>query len=113
MGLSIGRMGATSTSSYMAVRPQQYALSNESQASDVYEASAVKGMTGLGTVHPVQYPNAQVSGQSSTSSVAAAHGVEEAYNEIASAFTGMATSYGADIIGTSYGMIGSQIDVYA
>ena len=112
MGLSIGRMGATSTSSYMAVRPQQYALSNESQASDVYEASAVRGMTGLGTVHPVQYANAQVSGQSSTSSVAA-HGVEEAYNEIASSFTGMATSYGADMIGTSYGMIGSQIDVYA
>ena len=70
-------------------------------------------MTGLGTVHPVQYANAQVSGQSSISSIVAAHGVEEAYNEIASSFTGMDTSYGEDMVGKSYDMIGSQIDVYA
>ena len=36
MALSIGRMGATT--SYSQIRPQSYALSNESQTSAAYEA---------------------------------------------------------------------------
>lgn len=42
MALSIGRMGATT--SYSQIRPQSYALSNESQTSAAYEASKTQSL---------------------------------------------------------------------
>lgn len=110
MALSIGRMGATT--SYSQIRPQSYALSNESQTSAAYEASKTQSLQGIGAVDPVQYPNAQTSGKS-LSGISSAQEVEQAYNAIASAFEGVTTFYGQDSVGSSYGMLGSQIDVYA
>ena len=45
MALSIGRMGATT--SYSQIRPQSYALSNESQTSAAYEASKTQSLQGI------------------------------------------------------------------
>ena len=108
MALSIGRMGATT--SYSQIRPQSYALSNESQTSAAYEASKTQSLQGIGAVDPVQYPNAQTGGKS-LSGISSAQEVEQAYNAIA--FEGVTTFYGQDSVGSSYGMLGSQIDVYA
>ena len=103
-------MGATT--SYSQIRPQSYALSNESQTSAAYEASKTQSLQGIGAVDPVQYPNAQTGGKS-LSGISSAQEVEQAYNAIASAFEGVTTFYGQDSVGSSYGMLGSQIDVYA
>lgn len=112
MSLSIGRLSASATtSSYASIRPQSYSVANEAEVSAAYTESVqqASGVSGpIGGADPVQYPNAQT-----VAGVSGAHEVEQAYNAVASAFEGATTSYGADLVGTSYGVVGSNIDVYA
>ncbi len=97
------------------VKPQNYAVENESEVSDAFsESMAVNGASGITGPSPVQYANAEASegGQGGSPRVSAQR-ASQLYNQIASSFQGTTTSYDASGNGGQYAMVGGTIDVSA
>lgn len=117
MALSIGRLGGASSTAYVAMQSQNYSLKNQSSVSDAYEESMQQvggaGMgAAIGSAHPVQYPNAQLT-ENRISQIRGAQQAEKNYNAIASAFQGYTASYDANMQGTTYSTAGAGIDLFA
>lgn len=116
MGLSVASMRPISSVSYVSRSPQMYAVANESAVSSAYAESIQKpeaAGSGIGSVdgaRPVQYANTKTTATSPTEET---QRMSRAYNDIASAFAGLTTSYAQDMSGMQYGLAGSNIDVYA
>ncbi len=119
MASSISGIGPMSMNPISAIRPreirpQNYAVENESEISDAFsESLEVNGANGITGPAPVQYTNAQAtefggSGQRSSPSAAR---VSQFYNQVASSFQGAPTSYDAGGNAGQYAMIGSNIDL--
>ena len=95
-------------------RPQNYAVENESEVSDAFMQSlAINGTDGIVAPTPVQYANAQRSESGNRVSDLDSTQVNQFYNDIASGYQGMSTSYDASGTAGQYAMIGSNIDLYA
>lgn len=110
----ISSMNAISQISYVTQKPQSYALDNETQVSASYvqameQVSGESGIQGVQATRPVQYANAT----NTSDSLEVTRQVSQKYNEIASAFEGISTSYSADMRQQMYAMVGSSIDMYA
>ena len=93
-----------------------YAVANRSEVSDSYvqsmaQTNAVGAFPGIDAASPVGYANAQRT--DSTASVRASQEANAAYNAIASGFAGNTTGYGSDSVASAYGMVGSNLDLFA
>ena len=119
MGISIGAIGSAYEMSF--VQPMNYPLKNQSEVSDEFTK---KGVSGLVTnVAPVGYPNAkEVSGTSSEDEdpmqmaidmVKKSQETNRMYNDVAQRFQGMTVGYSQDQGAMSYGMSGSNLDLFA
>ena len=100
----------------MEIKPQNYAVENESEVSDAYsESIAVNGANSISGPSPVQYTNAQAQGMGGEGHTAAANAarVSRFYNQVASSFQGAATSYDANGRAGQYATVGSTIDLTA
>lgn len=95
-------------------RPQNYAIGNESEVSDAFSQSmAVNGAGSVSAPTPVQYANAEVSENGSGGSSMDSARMNRFFNDIASGYQGMSTSYDANGQAGQYSMIGSNIDLTA
>ena len=114
MALSIGRLGAVSTTSVMAMQPQSYGIQNQSAVSTAYEESIQQLGSGASVdgVHPVQYPKSQLVANR-VSQIEDSQRMEQAYNSIATAFEGNISSYDQSMMGMSYASVGANIDTFA
>ena len=109
MSMSIGAMNYSPYASYN-VKSMNYAVDNKSQLSDSFvEAANTAGVKYVNITAPVQYPNAYVD---NTAFYEKAKEVNNAYNDVASRFDSQITGYGQNMKGSSYGMVGSNFDVY-
>lgn len=111
--------GLTTYSPVSNVQPMNYAVTNDSEVSDVYAAETTKNSAVVNGTSPVQYPNATVS-EAPVSEVAdpieiqrRKQAVDSRYNEIAMKFMQDNPSYTARARGASYQMVGSKFDAYA
>lgn len=115
MGLSVGSMRPISSVSFVTRSPQMYAVDNESEVSAAYAESVARpentggGIGSVGSARPVQYANTKTT---AASPMEETQRVSRAYNDIASSFSGLTTSYTQDMSGVQYGVAGSNIDVY-
>lgn len=94
---------------------RKYALSNQSQVSSVYkkEAAASVAQAGkVGSVSPVQYPNADVKANAVEKTEEAIQ-TENSFNSVAAKFQGAMTAYNMDAVASAYGMSGSTINLMA
>ena len=116
-GISPVSMNAISSVRPVGIRPQNFAVENESEVSDAFaESLAANGASGITGPAPVQYTNAQaVSDRSDAIRDRAAEStrVNQYYNDVASSFEGAPTSYDANGQAASYGVVGSTIDLIA
>ena len=111
MSLSVGAI--SSFGKLSAVKPLQYAVSNQSRVSDAYRES-VNEDKGVGLVNPVRYPNARtVPISEMTERAEASQKTGQEYNAIAARYAGSPTFYQADSSASSYAMIGSGFDAIA
>jgi len=94
----------------VGTRPQNYAVDNQSEISDAF-ADSLKtyGATGVTGPSPVQYTNAQTE-DNKVSAVNDSAKANRFYNDIASAFQGVSTGYGANAQAQSYAMVGANFD---
>ena len=98
----------------LETKPQNYAVENESEVSDAFSQSmAVNGAGGITAAPPVQYANAQVSENSTSGPSMDSARMNRFFNDIASGYQGMSTSYDANGQAGQYAMIGSNIDYSA
>jgi hypothetical protein len=112
-GLSAGSMNRISPIANREIRPQNYAVENESEVSDAFtQAMAMQGVNGITGPAPVQYPNAQVE-ENKVNAAEQSKQANAMFNKIASAYQGMNTSYNANGGPQSYGMVGNSIDLTA
>lgn len=111
MSLSIG--GYYTYNNIAMVKPMNYALSNRSEVSDVYQTEATKETRGINAASPVGYANAQAYEVDSLAQLQETQQTAKEFNAIASGFSGTATGYGSDSMASSYELIGSTIDIYA
>jgi len=112
-------MGLSAYSSVSNVQPMNYAVSNESEVSDVFANESMQQAGGVKGASPVLYPNATVK-EDKVSKVADPFErqkknlqVSSDYNDIAAQFTSNNTSYSKIGTGSSYSTAGSRIDIYA
>lgn len=114
MALSVGRLGAMSTTSVMAMQPQSYGIQNQSTVSEAYQESVQQlgSSAGVDGVHPVQYPNSQLVANR-VSQIQDSQRMEQAYNSIATAFEGNVSSYDSAMVGMNYASVGANIDTFA
>lgn len=99
---------------YTTPKSQATTISNQSAISDSFKESlgmrtSPESITGPA---PVQYATSRNAVRSSAS-VGANRAANRAYNELASQFDGVNTSYGRDMSGQSYSTPGRFIDVMA
>ena len=95
-------------------RPMNYAVENESEISDAFsESMAVANAGSVTGATPVQYANAQREERTPGVPSMDAARANRFYNNIASAYQGMSTSYDASGAAGQYAMIGSNIDLTA
>ncbi len=113
MGLSVASLDPISSLKQVSTRPEAYAVENQAEVSDAFSES-MKTATAerVSGAAPVVYPNAQTQ-TSEISRTGRAQQVSDAYNKIASSFQGATVGYDANSRASSYGMVGSNIDVYA
>ncbi len=118
MSLSIGGIGSAYGMNF--IQPMNYTVRNQADVSDAFVETGMSGA--IMNVPPVVYPNAQAvpkaEGDSDPLSLSAGtvrKSVEanKMYNDVASKFQGMTTGYTRDTAGISYGMIGSEVDLFA
>ncbi len=85
MALSVGSLGGLTTTSYMSVQPQSYALHNQSSVSTAYEESMQQGM--IHSTHPVQYSSAQLT-ENHIAQLQASQKLEQAFQSVAAGLDG-------------------------
>lgn len=113
-GISPMSMNPVSTVRAVETKPQNYAVENESEVSDAFTQSlAVNGASGIVAPTPVQYANARTEENAVGGASADAARTNRFFNDIASAYQGMSTSYDASGAAGQYAMIGSNIDLSA
>ena len=111
MSLSVGAIGSFGQLS--AIKPLNYAVSNQSRVSDAYQKS-VQSQGEIDLVNPVQYPNARtVSVAETAEQRGAAQKADREYNAIAARYASSPAFYQADSSAASYSMIGSGFDAIA
>lgn len=107
-------MSPISTVRAVETKPQNYAVENESEVSDAFSQSlAANGVNGIIAPTPVQYTNAQTEETRIGGASADEARMNRFFNDIASAYQGMSTSYDANGAAGQYAMIGSNIDLTA
>lgn len=116
MSLRISSTRPVSTTSVSTSVSDAYAISNQSSVSDAYieSAGALHG-TEVDPSTPTVYANAteQTRGTSALSAMESSVEASRAYNDLADSFGGRITSYGSNLQGQSFSMIGQNIDLYA
>lgn len=112
MALSVGAIG--SIGQYTAIKPLNYALSNNSRVSDAYQKS-VQSENEIDLVNPVRYPNARTENvkPDPAAAVSRAQQTDREFNAIASRFASAPTGYQADSSASAYSLIGSGFDAIA
>ncbi len=119
MAISVSGISPMSMNPIMSVRsvetkPQNYAVENQSDVSDAFSQSlAVNGASGIMGPPPVQYANAQVSENETAQAGVDSARANRYFNDIASAYQGMSTSYNANGAAEQYSMVGNSIDLMA
>ena len=121
MALSVGGIGSSYGMNMSFVQPMNYNVKNESKISDAFIETGMSGA--VMNVPPVIYPNAQEVTNSnedesnplalSANSVRKSQEANRQYNNVAQRFQGMTTGYSQNTQGLSYGMSGSNIDLFA
>lgn len=104
---AIGRLGQPST-----VQPLNYAISNRSGVSSVYQES-VQNTDRVGLVHPVRYPNATIAAADPAEKAVEKQSADQGYQTIASRYAGSPVGYQADSSAVAYSMAGSMFDAIA
>ncbi len=113
MGLSVASLNPVSSLKQVTARPEAYAVENQADVSDAFsESMKTASADRVSGAAPVVYPNAQTQ-TNEVSRMGRAQQVSDAYNKIASSFKGATVGYDAQSNASSYGMVGSHIDVYA
>ena len=110
MAIKIGSIGTDFSSV-----ARNYALSNQSSVSSVYEQQKVNSTAAaknVGSVSPVQYPNADLQAKQ-VEKAAESIKTEQAFNQVAASYQNMAAAYTADGTAEAYGMTGSIINTMA
>ncbi|MBQ6442490.1 MAG: hypothetical protein IJJ13_07875 [Lachnospiraceae bacterium] len=110
MSLSVGAIGSLGQPS--TVKPLNYALSNRSGVSSVYQKS-VQNTDEVGLVHPVRYPNATLAPADPAEAAAEKQSADQGFQAIASRFAGSPVGYQADSTAVAYSMAGSMFDAIA
>ncbi len=113
-GISGASMYPISGVRSVETKPMNYAVENESEVSDAFsESMAIANAGSVTGAIPVQYANAkQEESTVGAPSIDAAR-ANRFYNNIASGYQGMSTSYDASGAAGQYAMIGSNIDLTA
>ncbi len=113
MGLSVASLEPISSLKQVSTRPEAYAVENQAEVSDAFsEAMKTAGADRVSGAAPVVYPNAQTQ-VNEVDRIGRSKQVSDVYNKIASSFKGATTGYDANSNAASYGMVGSNIDLYA
>ena len=113
MELSVTGLDPVTPVRQVTQRPEAYAVSNEAEVSDAFsESMKTAGANRVSGPAPVVYPNAQVQ-TNEVGQIRRSQQVNDVYNKIASSFGNATVGYDANRNASSYGMVGSQIDVYA
>ena len=111
MSLSVGAIG--SFGQLTAVKPLNYALTNQSAVSSAYENSLQSGGD-IRPASPVSYPNARtVSLGEQAERIRKARNSDQGYQAIAEHFKGTAASYQRDMGVQTYSLTGSSFDAIA
>lgn len=111
MSLSVGGIG--SFGQLTAVKPLNYALTNQAAVSSAYENSLQRGGN-IRPASPVSYPNARtVSLGEQAERIRKAKNSDQEYQTIAERFKGTAASYQRDLGVQAYSLIGSTFDAIA
>ncbi len=122
MGLSVTRIGAVN-SAYGASgvsqigtveqKPINYAIDNQSEVSGAFKSSLVGlGRDSVTGAAPVQYPTAQIE-TNRINQVEKNQEANRAFNAVAGAHLESVATYNAASMVQSYGMVGSQVDLFA
>ncbi|MCR5476415.1 MAG: hypothetical protein K6E92_02175 [Lachnospiraceae bacterium] len=116
--MGVGRISPISGyGSVSYIQPMQYRVDNTSAPSDAYAESVKRtgGRDAVSASRPVQYANAQATGSMAASPKQSeeAQKTEAAFNRIASSYDQAVTGYGRGGQGSSYDVIGSQLNLFA
>lgn len=112
-GLSAASMNPISSITTRQVRPEAYAIDNQSEVSDAFSQSlAMQSVEGVSAPSPVKYANAQVE-ENTINAAEQSSRTNQMFNNIASAYQGMNTSYDATGAAFGYGMVGNSVDLMA
>ena len=116
MGLSAASMNPVrGISSYRSTVAQAYNIDNKADFSDAFVESLkrVSSADSVGGVPPIQYPTAKIM-TNRISQISETQRVSEGLNSIAKGFEGITTGYGnGGGASRGYGIVGSQIDLFA
>lgn len=114
MGLSVASLTPVSSGAYVATRQQAYSIDNESAVSSAYRDSIKNTATPEGVLGPapVQYATTRYN-VSGVSSLEENQRMSKAYNDIASNFGGVSTSYNSNYEASSYDTVGGAFDAFA
>ena len=114
MGLSIASLNPISNVTMVTPKEQAYSISNQSAVSQAYKDSINNTVTpkAVRGPAPVQYATSRYD-VSSVSGIQANRRMTRAYNDIASGFNGVNTSYDRNSQASSYDTIGQSVDLFA
>ena len=111
--------GINSYDPVSSVQPMNYAVSNDSDFSDVYATETTKKDGVVTGAQPVQYPNATIDKVDSEKEVDPMERLRQnqevsgQFNSIAGKYASMNVGYSKMGAGQTYGMEGSRLDLYA
>lgn len=113
MGLSVASLNPISSTAVMSTR-QAYSIDNQSEISSAYRESIANTATpeGVRGPAPVQYATRRYN-VSGVNSLSENQRMTRAYNNIASAFDGINTSYDRNSEASPYQLIGKGFDAFA
>lgn len=114
MGLSVAGLKPVAMTGYVAPKQQAYSIDNESSISSAYRDSIKNTVTPEGVLGPapVQYASRRMN-LSSVDSLTANQRMTRAYNDIASTFGGVNTSYNKNVEASGYNLVGMGFDAFA
>ena len=118
--MSIAPISGLSTYSPVAsVKPLNYAITNDTAYSKVFEEEATKGTQGVNATSPVRYPDAQLVEDKRDDQVdlvarlQSSISASKQFNSVAQTFEGAYTGYSSAGQGTGYGLAGATLDLFA
>jgi hypothetical protein len=92
-----------------------YSVQNQAQVSGAYDQAVkqIQTASAIAPVNPVGYANANSVRVDAANQLEQTRKTEQEFNKLAEQFQGATVGYTGDRTATSYGLVGSQIDVYA